>query len=271
MCHKSKPKDIAILVSDKKQNEQIRAALDSYGIKSVYLSDAESVLSNYSGAYGTEQKLCPSQASIDMLYLMEAILEPTSVKNALRLLGSNLLLLTREDFRSYYESEENLNKEMVLLKECLRKWSEFGFMPAFYHYLKAHKCFNRILSLENGDRVLTDYNHIAEIMQGVNSKVKGLNSQLLWFKEVLSNQEKLNSVGGDTLKRLESEIDLVKVVTVHKSKGLQYPLVFVPFLYTRQKVFDFTKEEVAFAALSTDLKEKARSACFICIRGYDSG
>lgn len=255
-----KPKDIAILVSDKKQNEQIRAALDSYGIKSVYLSDAESVLSNYSGAYGTEQKLCPSQASIDMLYLMEAILEPTSVKNALRLLGSNLLLLTREDFRSYYESEENLNKEMVLLKECLRKWSEFGFMPAFYHYLKAHKCFNRILSLENGDRVLTDYNHIAEIMQGVNSKVKGLNSQLLWFKEVLSNQEKLNSVGGDTLKRLESEIDLVKVVTVHKSKGLQYPLVFVPFLYTRQKVFDFTKEEVAFAALSTDLKEKAKEA-----------
>lgn len=253
------PKDIAVLVSDKKQNDLLREALESYGIKSVYLSDDESVLSNYKGEFGMPQVLCPTRASEQMLYLMEAVISPASVQNALRLLASDLLLLSKDEFREYYESEDALNKEMTLLKECNKKWTAYGFMPAFYHYLKSHKCFNRILRQDNGARNLTDYNHIAEIMQSINSSVKGLNSQLLWFKEVINSKDKLSCIK-DTQKRLESESDLVKVITVHKSKGLQYPLVFLPFIYVCQKQYDFSKSEIAFSGSFTELKEKAKEA-----------
>lgn len=87
-----------------------------------------------------------------------------------------------------------------------------------------------MLNAENGERALSNYFQIAEIIQSINSKVIGSNAQLLWFKDLVLNGN--SDLSDDvTKKHLESEQSLVKIYTIHKSKGLQYPIVFSPFLF----------------------------------------
>lgn len=228
-----KPSDIAILVSNKKENKAVQDALKELSIQSVYFSDDESVLSSssQSKSYSNSPDDTP-KASVEaenIIYLMEAICNSTNASKVYRLLGSSLLGLTREDFIQKTNSVE-FDDEISLLRECRNKWESYGFITAFSYYLNKHDLLKTMLNAENGERALSNYFQIAEIIQSVNSKVIGSNAQLLWFKDLVLNG---NSDFSDdvTKKHLESEQSLVKIYTIHKSKGLQYPIVFSPFLF----------------------------------------
>lgn len=228
-----KPSDIAILVSNKKENKAVQDALKELSIQSVYFSDDESVLStsSQSKSYSNSPDDTP-KASVEaenIIYLMEAICNSTNASKVYRLLGSSLLGLTREDFIQKTNSVE-FDEEISLLRECRNKWESYGFITAFSYYLNKHDLLKTMLNAENGERALSNYFQIAEIIQSVNSKVIGSNAQLLWFKDLVLNG---NSDFSDdvTKKHLESEQSLVKIYTIHKSKGLQYPIVFSPFLF----------------------------------------
>ena len=228
-----KPSDIAILVSNKKENKAIQYALKELSIQSVYFSDDESVLStssqskSYSNSPDDTKKA--SVEAENIIYLMDAICNSTNASKVYRLLGSSLLGLTREDFIQKTNSVE-FDDEISLLRECRNKWENYGFITAFSHYLNKHDLLKTMLNAENGERALSNYFQIAEIIQSVNSKVIGSKAQLLWFKDLVLNG---NSDFSDdvTKKHLESEQSLVKIYTIHKSKGLQYPIVFSPFLF----------------------------------------
>lgn len=228
-----KPSDIAILVSNKKENKAVQDAFKELSIQSVYFSDDESVLStsSQSKSYNNSPDDTP-KASVEaenIIYLMEAICNSTNASKVYRLLGSSLLGLTREDFIQKTNSVE-FDDEISLLRECRNKWESYGFITAFSYYLNKHDLLKTMLNAENGERALSNYFQIAEIIQSVNSKVIGSNAQLLWFKDLVLNG---NSDFSDdvTKKHLESEQSLVKIYTIHKSKGLQYPIVFSPFLF----------------------------------------
>ena len=77
---------------------------------------------------------------------------------------------------------------------------------------------------ENGERILTDILHLAELLQQASLLLDGEHALIRFLAE---QQE--DAVGDARQIRLESDADLVQVVTVHKSKGLEYPLVFLPF------------------------------------------
>jgi len=80
----------------------------------------------------------------------------------------------------------------------------------------------------NGERVLTDLLHLAEILQSASATLEGEQSLIRHLAEQIRDSAK-GMDPGDRQLRLESDADLVQVVTVHKSKGLEYPLVFLPF------------------------------------------
>jgi exodeoxyribonuclease V beta subunit len=87
----------------------------------------------------------------------------------------------------------------------------------------------RLLAAEGsqGERQLTDLLHLAELLQQASAQLDGPHALIHWLAEERLDLEKTDN---DTRKlRLESDADLVKVVTVHKSKGLEYALVFLPF------------------------------------------
>ena len=85
----------------------------------------------------------------------------------------------------------------------------------------------------DGERKLTNFLHLAELLQSAGAQLDGEQALIRW----LSNQLDDHGFGDDEqIVRLESDADLVKLVTVHKAKGLEYPLVFLPFPYNFRRV-----------------------------------
>ncbi|MGL6122823.1 MAG: 3'-5' exonuclease, partial [Shewanella sp.] len=78
----------------------------------------------------------------------------------------------------------------------------------------------------NGERRLTDFRHLAELLQQKATELDGMSALLNWYEQQL-----IDNTGTDEQQlRLESEQNLVQIVTIHKSKGLEYPVCFVPFV-----------------------------------------
>ena len=89
----------------------------------------------------------------------------------------------------------------------------------------------RLLSQATGERDLTDFLHVAEILQQAATLHESEAALLSWFEKQIQGEGRQ-----EAQIRLESERQLVKIVTIHKSKGLEYDLVWLPFLAVPSKI-----------------------------------
>jgi exodeoxyribonuclease V beta subunit len=87
----------------------------------------------------------------------------------------------------------------------------------------------RVLGRREGERLLTDVRHLGQLLHDIALRERlGLAALLGWFRE-----ERRRSSAGDRPRRLDSDAAAVQIVTIHASKGLQYPVVYLPFAYQR--------------------------------------
>ena len=100
-----------------------------------------------------------------------------------------------------------------------------------------------LLSLSGGERAVTNFLHLAELLQAKAALLDGEQGLIRWLEEQL--QERPTGLAEQVL-RLESDEDLIKVITIHKSKGLQYPLVFLPFICTVRRAAPKNAAMVAY-------------------------
>ena len=84
----------------------------------------------------------------------------------------------------------------------------------------------KLRSAPEGTRRLTDVLHMGELLQHAEKNLDGEHALLRWLHEQI---ESPNHQAKSQQRRLDSEYNLVQIVTIHKSKGLEYPLVFLPF------------------------------------------
>ena len=101
-------------------------------------------------------------------------------------------------------------------------------MTMFRTLAAAEGVYGRLLSCHDGERRLTNLLHLAELCEGSANRHFGHEALVKWLSE------RIEAPGGEQeeyLVRLESDADRVRIVTVHASKGLQYPVVFCPFLW----------------------------------------
>jgi exodeoxyribonuclease V beta subunit len=106
----------------------------------------------------------------------------------------------------------------------------------------------RLLELPDGERRLTNLLHLAELLQDA-ARDGHLGPVLLvqWLNRVRSDPSLSESRAGDAAQlRLESDLDAVKVSTIHKSKGLEYPIVYCPFLWDGRLLFGDDQKWVRF-------------------------
>ena len=229
-----KSDDITVLVANSKEYEAIAKALEQYNIPCVYYSDKTSVLKTESEEFWG--KSSPSKEAINIFYFMEAMLDCFNRNKILRLLGSALLKKDSQKFIQSFQ-DEVIEKEVSLLQECAKLWERWGFLTAFLKWFKAplHQGLSTFLSLKGGERELTNYLQIAEIVQKLHTEVHGANAQMQRFRQLVDEDIQQNLASELTQKRLESENRQVKVYTIHKSKGLEFPIVFMPFLWGSKK------------------------------------
>ena len=231
-----KASDIAVLVRKADQSNLVQAELRKLQIQSVFFSDRSSVLKgakpNKNYGDSEAEPTPPSKEASDILSLMEAMEDSTDRRKVYKVLASNLLCLSAQEYSMLMSSDDIFEYEVKLLNDCAHVWKRYGFMPAFLKWANDPRhCMNsRLLSVNGGERLYTNFCHISEIVQGVHKKNTALATQIHWFNDLI-NQEASDISEDDSKKRLESEQDQVKIITVHKSKGLEFPIVLMPFLW----------------------------------------
>jgi len=90
----------------------------------------------------------------------------------------------------------------------------------------------RLLARTDGERLLTDLRHIAEALHAaVTLEHIGAGALLEWLSRQI--QLALPDATDERTRRLESDADAVQVVTIHRSKGLEFPITYVPFAWDK--------------------------------------
>ena len=85
----------------------------------------------------------------------------------------------------------------------------------------------RLLGLLDGERRMSNYLQLAELLQEAQAGALGLHGLVDWLGQRIASADSNDEA---QLLRLESDARRVQIVTLHKSKGLEYPLVFLPFV-----------------------------------------
>lgn len=206
------PGDIAILVRDGSEARAIRAALAQCGLRSVYLSDRDSVFG--------------SREARDLVLWLKAFLDPQSGRRVRAAMATRTLAHP-------YEKLDLLNQDELALDRCMNefaaqgeRWRRQGILPAIRAFLLEQQLPSRLSGTATGERVLTNLLHLSELLQNASIEREGQYGLLRFLEESIEADQ---SDHKETLLRLESDQRLIRVVTIHKAKGLEYPLVFIPF------------------------------------------
>lgn len=216
--------DIAVLVRTGSEGRMIKQALAEQGIASVYLSNRDSVFT--------------SSVAQDLQRLLQAVLTPENDRALRASLASELFALDAASLDALNNDEMVWENAVNEFKEYRKLWVQRGVLPMLRAVISKRHIAERLLEEgassqgENGERVLTDLMHIGELLQQASNELDSDHGLLRWLAQSISDAE--NGLGGsdDQIQRLESERNLVQIVTIHKSKGLEYDLVFLPFVFS---------------------------------------
>ncbi len=202
--------DIGILVRYNKEAREIKALLSKYGIPAIQIDDAD---------------IFDSDEAEWMLYLLTAILDrrPDSIR---RVMFSSTTGLTYDKV-----GRMDLDKITAILKNCHDILLSKGIYSAVNTFFEEFRV-RQYLVFETpvkGERVYANLVQLIELLHEAESDIRLSPEELvIWLRKKISNSEKSKEKAYEL--RLESDEDAIKIVTIHKSKGLEYNIVFAPFM-----------------------------------------
>ncbi|RBL93311.1 exodeoxyribonuclease V subunit beta [Chitinophaga flava] len=212
------PSDIGILVRTGKEGKDIKQKLAHLGIPAVTIDDT---------------KVLNTAEALEVLYLLEAMETPErSTIN--RALLSPFTGFSVQDIL-------NLDDEIALTRfgNYRNLWQENGAYTALMTFIADFGVRNILLSdhSKNGERAITNLYQLTELVHQVqNRKNLSMRDLISWLKRGIDG---MLVEGDEYTQRVESDEEAVNIVTIHKSKGLDYRIVLVPYL-------DFRNSDAAF-------------------------
>ena len=217
------PGNIAVLVQTHKQGSLIKRVLSAWGVGSVELAQA-SVFESLD-AEQIERVLAAVDTPGDLRRLRAAL-----ATDWFGLDAASLWQLEHIDEAIVTTAEAAPSVDAMSWVERFSRyrmlWHERGFAVMWRTLMRELRVAQRIVAGAEGERRLTNVNHLAELVQARAATQPGIAPTLRW----LAAQREGAGGGEEAQLRLESDRNLVQIVTVHKSKGLEYAVVFCPFL-----------------------------------------
>lgn len=212
-------RDIAVLVKSHQQGEQVRDALQALGVASV--------------RYG-QDSIFDTYDALEVERILLAIAQPGReglVRSALatRLMGVRGDELAALDGDAWLSRFEDFHRWHVLARDhgFIRMWRswqiEAGVAP-------------RLLALPDGERLMTNLLHLSDLLAALAHDEKlGIAALAKHLADARNDARSEHNTGEGRLLRLESDENLVRIVTIHTAKGLEYPVTYCPFLWDSGK------------------------------------
>ena len=213
---KLQPGDIAILVRRKKDAEPLIQNLNKRGIRVLFQD---------------ENNIFITEEAREILWILLALEAPDDIRalrlaRATRLMGESINAIVPEAFENESGNvidDKNALLARELIEEAREIWTKRGVSAALARLMLQSKTQERLLPVQNGERRLANYQQLIEVLQEASLSLKGISGLARWLKQQITNppdEEKYRL-------RIDSDADLVNIMTIHKSKGLEYPVVFL--------------------------------------------
>ena len=236
-----RPEDIAILVRSNPQALEVWESFRSHNLPAV-------VFSNVS--------LFSTREAKELLWVLEGLVECRNERAVRRALATGLMGVTAADFITWQEDVSSWEAWMGCFREHFDLWRKDGVYVALISLFRRARAVSQNLRRPDGERRVTNFLHLAETLhQASSANPISPNSLIVWLRDQMEE----SASGQDEYQlRLESESTAIQILTVHKSKGLEYPIVFCPFLglspYQRDDGFFYHNEA---GELVVELKKTA--------------
>ena len=215
-CKTLQPANIAVLVKNRYEAADVIQELQKLGIASVYLSDQSSIFD--------------SHVAVELLRILKACLN-VAERPILNAIATALFGLNAADIHQIQQNEADWQRWADSFAQYQQTWQRQGILVMLHQILLEQGISERLLSQATGERDLTDFLHLAEILQQAATLHESEAALLSWFEKQIQGEGRQ-----EAQIRLESERQLVKIVSIHKSKGLEYDLVWLPFLAVPSKI-----------------------------------
>ncbi len=210
LAHDAEASEIAVLVRTNNEGNMVRNSLSSAGIPAITMK---------------KDRLYETTEAKDLYSILSGIHEYSDSNKVRSALATETMGYAADEI-------DNINKNTAIWSECISSfvelkalWTDHGFMPMILKLLNYNDMKKRLAGYSDGERRLTNIFHLVERLQEADNRLAGSPEVLLnWFSLILIN-------GSEDEIRLDSDRKAVKIATIHNSKGLQYPIVFVPFLW----------------------------------------
>lgn len=223
------PADIAFLVRTHAQASKCRLALEDAGIPAVIAS---------------QKSVYASKEAEELVYLMSAFTNPENINKVKTAMSVSWFGLRGNELYEIWNDEGELEEWLALFHQYGRLLKEKGVLATVMHLLYEGGVIIDLAVLPESDRKITNITHLAEQLGQVEDENKfGAEQLLQWFGTVISGEEPQQD--GMEL-RLEKDDQAIKIITLHGSKGLEYPIVFCPYFWHQAK------------------KKRGRDRCVIC-------
>jgi len=225
--------DITILVKTNKQALLIQELLNEKKIKSVIYSDSS---------------IWQSDEAIQLNIILETILNYDKVQFIVRLLATNIFNFSAKDIYQIINNknhQDNNTKIEIIeqFKNANQNWKHFGIYSAVKTLFLQFNIEIKLFEYKNAERIFTNFYHILELLQKEEIEKKlSQDAMLDYIQNKIENSDKTE----DSEIRLESEEKSIKIMTIHKSKGLEFNIVFLPFLYEngfKKKVYSIYHDD----------------------------
>ena len=205
--------DIAILAPTHTTAEAMRQALRIRGLQSVSL---------------LQQSVFATDEARQLTLVLTALLDLSDATGVRAGLATDLFGLDAAHLHAFKEGDAGWQAQLEQLAGYQRLWRDHGFLAMFHQLLAEQRVTLRLTARTEGTRALTNYLHLAELLQESPAARHGMAGLLRWLRQ--QRQAPGDKVESQLI-RLEDDEQLIRIVTIHRAKGLEFPVVALPFLW----------------------------------------
>lgn len=207
------PADIVVLVRNQHEATIIQNALNNLNIESIYHSSRENIFSTIEAR--------------EILYLLKAILMTNNKSPILRTaLATSLFGFDAKTIDLILNNQDDYNNFFHKFLSYRKIWLQYGVMPMLYELMISNQIYEKLLR-NHDERRLIDLLYLSELLQKASFQLENEYALIRWLELQITQSN--NHTIPQRL-NLESNNNTIHIVSIHKSKGLQYPVVWLPFI-----------------------------------------